>query len=187
MPRPRPEFLPGCYYHIYNRGAHRVSIFYETDNYLFVLGKMKRYVRALQVTPIAYSLLPNHYHLLTRQDGEQRAGLLPQLVFNSYSKAYNRRYNHSGTLFEGSYRIILVEEETHLLHLCRYVHANPVKHGLVDRPEDWPYSNYLEWIGLRQGTMVDREFVRRYFPEAGAYEEFVWAYLLNRGHPAGVE
>jgi len=160
MPAKRPDYLPGHFYHIYNRGAHRVSIFREEENYLFVLRKMKAYCRALSLVPIAYCLLPNHYHWLIRQDGEHPAGLLPQRVFNSYTKAYNKRYDHSGTLFEGNYRVRPVDREGYLLHLCRYIHANPVIHDLVDGVADWPYSNYLEWTGEREGTLVDRDFVR---------------------------
>jgi len=64
--------------------------------------------------------------------------------------------------------------------LCRYIHANPVKDGLVEHLEEWPYSNYLEWIGLRQGTLVDRDFIADTFPDAIEYEEFVRDYLLTR-------
>ena len=187
MPAKWPEYLPGHYYHIYNRGAHRISIFREDDNYIFVLRKMKDYCRSLSLTPIAYCLLPNHYHYLICQDGELPAGLLPQRVFNSYSKAYNKRYEHSGTLFEGNYRVILIEQEAYLLHLCRYIHANPVIHGLVADVADWPYSNYLEWIGEREGTLVDRDFVRTHFPTANSYREFVSAYLADRRLPKELE
>ena len=187
MPVKRPEYLPGQYYHFYNRGAHRLSIFREEDNYIFVLRKVKAYCRALILTPIAYCLMPNHYHFLIRQDGEQRAGLLPQRVFNSYSKAYNRRYEHSGTLFEDNYKVVPVEDQAHLLHLCRYIHANPIKHGLVTDPEEWSYSNYLEWIGERDGTLVDRDFVREHFRSAEDYREFVLDYVLERGLPKELE
>lgn len=187
MPTKRPEYLPGHFYHFYNRGAHRISIFREEDNYLFVLRKMKEYCRSLALTPIAYCLMPNHYHFLIRQDGENRAELLPQRVFNSYSKAYNKRYEHSGTLFEGSYSVILVENEAHLLHLCRYIHANPVKHGLVTDLAEWPYSNYLEWIGERNGTLVDRDFVRKHFASPQSYQEFVLDYLVTRELPKELE
>ena len=124
--------------------------------------------------------LHNHYHFLVRQDGEHAAGLLPQRVFNSYSKAYNKRYDHSGTLFETPYKVKLVESDTHLLHLCRYIHSNPVKDGLVSDPSDWPYSNYLEWVGLRNGTLYDRDFVQEHFPTVSQYRDFVMDDLYSR-------
>ena len=113
MPK-RPPYLPGHYYHIYNRGAHRTSIFREDDNYIFVLRKIKGYCRSLALTLVAYCLMPNHYHYLIRQDGDHPAGLLPQRVFNSYTKAYNKRYGHSSTLFEGNYKVTLVKDQAHL-------------------------------------------------------------------------
>jgi len=186
MPAKRPEYVPGHYYHLYNRGAHKVSIFRDVDNYHFVLRKLKAYCASLDLAAIAYCLLPNHYHLLIRQDGAHHAGLLPQRVFNSYSKAYNKRYGHSGTLFEGNYRAAAVEDEVHLSHLCRYIHANSVVHGLVDDPADWPYSNYLEWIGERDGTLVDGDFVRSRYPRPSGYREFVAEYIAERRLPAGL-
>jgi putative transposase len=131
--------------------------------------------------------MPNHYHFLIRQDGEESAGLLPQRVFNSYSKAYNKRYEHSGTLFEGNYKVTLVEDEAHLLHLCRYIHANPVKHGLVADVAEWPYSNYLEWMGERDGTLVDRAFVKEHFQTPKTYRAFVLDYLRERRLPKELE
>ncbi|MCI0581252.1 MAG: transposase [Chloroflexi bacterium] len=185
--RKRPPYLPGRYYHFYNRGAHRLAIFREDENFLFGLRQMKSYCRELELTPIAYCLMPNHYHLFIRQDGEEPAGLLPQRIFNSYSKAYNTRYGHAGTLFESRFKAAPVEKENYLLHLCRYIHANPVKDGLVERPEQWPYSNYLEWLGRRQGTLVDRAFVAEFFPRPELYEEFVWDFLRNRQLPEGLD
>lgn len=179
----RPEYLASHYYHIYNRGADKAVIFREDENYIFVLRKMKRYSQALDLTMIAYCLMPNHYHFLIRQDGDQPAGLLPQRVFNSYAKAYNKRYGRSGTLFEGPYRVRLVDEETYVRHLCRYIHASPVKDGLVARLEDWPYSNYLEWMGLRSGTLFDREFVQDHFESPASYREFVLDYVALRRLP----
>lgn len=179
MPK-RPAYHPDGFYHIYNRGSHRVSIFREPDNYLFVLHKLKLYSRQLQLTLLAYCLMPNHFHFLVRQDGDQPAGMLSQRVFNSYSKAYNKRYQHSGTLFEGPYRVKVVLDNKHLLHLCRYIHANPVKDGMVANPQDWLYSNYLEWIGQRDGTLVDRSFVQEYFPTPNQYIEFVTDYRNTR-------
>ncbi len=183
MSRKLLPFLQHHYYHLYNRGAHRESIFREDDNYIFVLKRIKKYIIELQLTIIAYCLMPNHYHLLVRQDGNLAAGILPQRVFNSYGKAYNRRYGHSGTLFEGPYKPRLVDSQPYLLHLCRYIHANPVKDGIVTHLLEWPYSNYFEWIDLRQGTLVDKEFVEAHFKTPEEYEAFVQDYLLYRQLP----
>ncbi len=175
MPKPRPHYLPGSYYHFYNRSRSRLSIFREPDNYLFVMDKLQRYQREFNLAVIAYCLLPNHYHFLVRQDGEHRASLLPQRIFNSYSKAYNQRYDHSGTLFEGTYRVVVVTDDHHLLELCRYIHTNPIKHGFVNDPGDWPYTNYLVWVGERTGTLGDRDIVQAHFPTSDSYRQFVTA------------
>ena len=179
-------WLPGHYYHLYNRGARQLSIFRAEANYLFVLSRLKKYLRELQLVMIVYCLMPNHYHFLVRQEGEQAAGLLPQRIFNSYSKAYNKLYDHKGTLFEGRYQAKHVATDSYLRHLCRYIHANPVKDGLVQHVEEWPYSNYLEWVGLRPGTLVDRQFIADMFSSVSEYEAFVRDYLLTRSLPDGL-
>ena len=180
MPRRTVQFAQGTYYHLYNRGVDHRPIFLEPKNYIFLLQKLKRYTRELEITVIAYCLMPNHYHLLVRQDGKHPAGLLPQRVFNSYTKAFNRMYNRTGTLFEGRYQLRVVDDESYFLDLCRYIHGNPVKDGLVATLDDWPYSNYHEWIGTRHGGLVDRALVHLYFPDGASYAEFVQAYLEEK-------
>ena len=139
MPHARKDtliWIPGNYYHIYNRGVQKATLFHEEENYLYVIRKIKKYCREYQLSPIVYCLMPNHYHFLLRQDGEHPAGLLPQRIFNGYTKAYNKRYGHIGTLFEPCYQANTIESETHLLNLCRYIHVNPVKDGIVADPRD---------------------------------------------------
>ncbi len=187
MPYRATPFLAGQYYHFYNRGAGRQPIFREPKNFIFALRLIKKYAVVLDITVIAYCLIWNHYHLLLRQDGEKSAGLLPQRVFNSYTKAFNKHYARTGTLFEGRYKAVYIDNESYLLHLCRYIHANPAKHGCVSSLEEWPYSNYHEWIGARHGTLFDRDFVRQHFATAPSYRQFVLDYLAGSGKlPQGV-
>jgi putative transposase len=180
-------WLPGGYYHIYNRAARQSSLFREQTNYLFVITRVKQYVKKLSVSVIAYCLMPTHYHLLLRQEGETPAGLLPQRVFNSYTKAYNKLYEQSGTLFEHRFQAKAIKSSEYLLQLCRYIHANPVKDGLVVDPADWPYSNYPEWIGERNGTLLDRAFIREQFEDEADYKAFVLDYLRSRILPEGFQ
>lgn len=189
MPYTRKDTLiwqKGMYYHIYNRGARQVTTFREKTNFLFTISKIKEYSQTKRISIIAYCLMPNHYHFLARQDGEEPAGALPQLVFNSYSKACNKMYSHSGTLFEGRFRAKAVQTTSHLLHLCRYIHGNPVKDGMVAEPADWPYSNYLEWIEGRPGMLVDRSFIKEQFSGVEQYKKFLAEYLKTFSLPDDV-
>ena len=188
MPPRKIQFVQGAYYHIYNRGANRQSIFRSDENYKFCLRLMQQYRQALNISVIAYCLMPNHYHWLVRQDGEATAGLLPTRVFNSYSKAFNNAYRRSGTLFEDRFDAILVETDEYLHHLCRYIHMNPVKDGFAAAPELWPYSNYPEWIGRRNGLLIDQVFVHAHFPDPQRYQAFVLDYLNGRSTlPKGLQ
>jgi putative transposase len=177
VPRRTTDFAPGHYYHIYNRGAGKQRLFREQENYHYLLRSVGHYAKQLQLSPIAYCLMPNHYHFLLRQEGDEPAGKLARLAFNKYTKAFNKQYDRTGTLFEGRYQSIHVDRTEYLLHLCRYIHANPVSARLVPRPEDWPFSNYLEWVGLRDGVLVDRGFVAETFPKSEDYRRFVAEYL----------
>ena len=181
MPKRKVNFIQDGYYHLYNRGAARQSIFREEENYIYLLRLLKKVTVEIKVTVIAYCLLPNHYHWLLRQDGETSAGKVPTRVFGSYAQAFNNRYQRTGTLFEGPYKAIAVDNDAYLLHLCRYIHLNPVRHGLVASPQDWPYSNYPEWLGQRPGTLVDRQFMQDHFDSPPAYQAFVEDYLTYPG------
>lgn len=129
------------------------------------------------MTMIAYCLMDNHYHFLLRQDREIEISQFMQAVFNVYTKAFNTKYKHSGTLFEGPYKAVHVDRDVYLLHLCRYIHRNPLEAGLVVKPEQWHYSDYAEFIGKRNGTLVDREFIKMNFGSPEAYEDFVINYV----------
>jgi len=172
MPR-RDPFVESQYYHIYNRGAARGLVFFTPANYEHCLRLVKRYHRRYGATFIAYCLMPNHYHFLLRQETERPLSGLLRAIFNAYVQAVNIQESRTGTLFEGRFRHVWVDREAYLAHLCRYIHLNPVKAGLVARPEEWPYSNYLEWVGRRGGTLKDDAFIRECFRSAGEYEAFV--------------
>lgn len=183
MPKPRPPYLEGYYYHFYNRGRSKLSIFHDHRDYLYLLQHFKAYAKEFNIAVIAYCLLPNHYHLLLRQDSEIQTNICVQRLFNRYSKTYNKKYHHSGTIFEGPYRVKMVTADNYLRNLCRYIHANPVKHGLVNHILDWDYSNYAEWLGLREGTLVDKTFINDHFSNSSEYEAFVQAYLHHNNQP----
>ena len=165
-------FVKGYYYHIYNRGVDKSPIFYNSDNYLYCLRLIKRYSARYGISLIAYCLMPNHYHFLLRQDGDIPLYRFINSLFNSYVQAVNRQQHRKGSLFEGRYQYVHVNRDEYIIHLCRYIHMNPVKANLVLRPENWPYSNYCEWINLRRGTLKDQDFITAYFQSPNEYLAF---------------
>ena len=187
MPKRDVQYVAGNYYHIFNRGVERRAIFRKEENYVFLLRRLKQILAECDVTMIAYALLPNHYHWLVRQEGEEPAGRVPMRVFGSYTQAFNKAFARTGTLFEGPYKVIHVESDAYLRHLCRYIHANPVRHGMAMSPDLWPYSNYLEWVGERMGSLVDPLFVKAHFGTPNQYAQYVTEYLFGQAQlPPGL-
>ena len=176
MARRGIQFLRGEYYHIYNRGCNKEKIFRSEENYRYLLHLLKTKSVQLNVAVIAYCLMPNHYHVLLRQDGDIPAGNLIQYTFNSYSKAFNKRYKRTGTLFEGPFKAKHIDQQEYLIHLCRYIHRNPPEAGLVDLIEKWEFSNYHEWINKRKGFPLDKAFVKNNFDTVSDYIKFVSDY-----------
>jgi len=144
MPYRRNRFVAGHYYHIYNRGCNRERIFSTHDNYIYLLQKVKRLLREIPLVIIAYCLMPNHYHFVIRQEGDIPISTFIQRLFLTYTQAYNKQQGRSGPLFEGRFKCVHIDSDEYVIHLCRYVHLNPIVAGLVSRPEDWPYNNYRE-------------------------------------------
>jgi putative transposase len=206
MPRREIPFVPDIYYHIYNRGNNRQSIFFQPENYLYFLSKVKKYLVPLaKIT--AYCLMPTHYHILARVELPQISEFSTNLdvslstdaeVFGakisnammrlsvSYTKAINKRFSRVGSLFQGQFHAKPIKNYSHLLNLCAYIHVNPVKDGLAALPEDWIYSNYLEWLGRRDGSLVDREFIQEHFGSPVEYQELVMHLVKTRYSPDGL-
>jgi putative transposase len=178
------QFAEGCYYHLYNRGAHRRSIFIEDEDYRDFLARLRKNARIFRIALVAYCLMPNHFHLLVRQDSDASAGTAVQYTCNGYAQSFNSRYDHNGTLFQGRFQRILVDNDEYLRHLCRYIHTNPVKDGFVPQPDLWPYSDYMDWIGVRRGTAVERDFIAGLFGSSEAYVRFVATWPLRQQMPA---
>ena len=180
-------FYTGQYYHLYNRGNNRQTIFLERENYVFFLRRIREHLvrmdstqtsdvcTAPRATIIAYCLMPNHFHLLVRPNDEQLSRHMRRLSI-SYTKAMNKRYDRVGSLFQGRLKAIMVDRDAYMIHLSRYIHLNPVLAGLVESPEHWEFSSYRDYVGMRQGTLPSPDAVLSQFASATAYRDFVVQY-----------
>lgn len=138
---------PGAVYHVTGRGNARQNVFVDNVdqyNFLNLLAKgNKRYNWLCH----AYCLMDNHYHLLIETpEGNLSKGM--RQLGGVYTQSFNRRHNRVGHLFQGRFKSILVEKESYLLELCRYIVLNPVRAGLKMIAEEWPWSSYRATVGL---------------------------------------
>jgi REP element-mobilizing transposase RayT len=158
------------YYHIYNRGAGKASIFFNEYDYRLFIEKYFYYLFVSAET-YAWCLLENHFHLMIRvrsieeqyftfkniksdvpkysfygdhYNSPKPYSVSKQLshLFNSYTKTINSKSNRSGTLIEGSFKRKKIMDENHLLHIICYIHRNPIHHRITANYSDYPYSSY---------------------------------------------
>jgi REP element-mobilizing transposase RayT len=155
-PLPFP-LIKNEYYHIYNRAIAGNLLFRENRNYLFFLSKIEKYILP-DAELIAYCLMPNHYHFILKLNTDNISTAMQRMAL-SYVKSYNIVYQQSGHLFQSPYQRIHITNLNYLLHLSRYIHLNPVKAQIVQKAENWEYSSYLEYIGLRESEYINTEVI----------------------------
>ncbi|MEX2569261.1 MAG: transposase [Cyclobacteriaceae bacterium] len=157
-------------YHFYNQGNNRERIFFSTENYLYFLGKFRKYVWP-HCQVLAYCLMPNHFHFLINTTKasvvEAKVGSLdiPALnngfrqLLSSYAQAINKQEGRSGSLFRQKTKAKLLEEsDEHYPFICfNYIHQNPLRAGLVSKLEDWEFSSFADHVGIRNGSLCDQE------------------------------
>jgi REP element-mobilizing transposase RayT len=146
MARPLRLEYEGALYHITSRGNARDNIFTDDRDRHRFLEILSDSVKRHMWVCHAYCLMTNHYHLIIETPA---AGLARgmQLLNGVYTQWFNHRHNRVGHLFQGRYKAILVEKESYLLELVRYVAMNPVRAGMVQTAADWPWSSYLATAG----------------------------------------
>ena len=172
MPRREVEFLQGEFYHLYNRGNDRQPIFFDDENYLFFLKRIRRYLMP-GVRLHAYCLMPNHYHLLVEVAQDIDLSDYMKKLIISYTKAVNKRYEKVGHLFQGPFKAKDVGTQDYFLHLSRYIHLNARIAKLVQRAEDWEFSSYRDYLGVRRDGFVTTGRILSHFRGIDDYREYV--------------
>jgi len=146
------SFLPGEFYHVYNRGNNKQAIFREDDNYIYFLQKIKKEI-STHADILAYCLMPNHYHILLyiKEDTDEKKSSVLSRKFGtlqgSYAQGMNKRYNTVCSLFQQKIKSKLLTKGAEQAVICfHYIHQNPLKAKLVDSMEHWKYSSFKEYL-----------------------------------------
>lgn len=218
----RPPFINSYIYHIYNRGVEKRKVFLDNQdrfrfihdlyefndegpviniNYRFQRNRSKymevelpyiRKKRKLLVDIFVWCLMPNHYHLLLRQKIDKGIVLFMQKLGGGYTNYFNLKYKRVGSLFQGRFKAIVVENDNYLTHLSRYIHLNPVEliepNWKIKGIKNWSksknflekyrYSSYLDYIGRKNfPSLTQRDFINEYFKNSKEYKKFMQDYI----------
>ena len=178
MARPLRIEYAGALYHITSRGDRREDIYRNNGDREQWLETLSQVCERFNWVVHSYCQMGNHYHLLVETvDGYLSRGM--RQLNGIYTQKFNRKHHESGHLFQGRYKAILVQKETYLLELTRYIVLNPVRARMVKRPEDWEWSSFNAMIGAdteSQWLDVDwtlSQFGKNRTQAISAYRQFI--------------
>jgi putative transposase len=145
MPRTARSCPGGYTFHVLNRGNARTTIFHKPSDYDAFLDLMAEAALLVPMRILAYCLMPNHFHLALwpRADGDLSRWM--HWLMTTHVRRYLRHYHSTGHVWEGRFKAFPIEQDEHLLTVLRYIERNPLRAGLVERAEAWPWSS-LRWI-----------------------------------------
>jgi REP element-mobilizing transposase RayT len=188
MARPLRIEYPGAVYHVTSRGNEKKAVFKDNPDRESFLTTLLRVNERYNWICHAYCLMGNHYHLLIETpDGNLSLGM--RQLNGVYTQLFNNRHRRTGHLFQGRYKAILIQKDTHLLEVCRYVVLNPVRARMIEKPEGWKWSSYhatagkeaphpcltTDWVlGQFGGNRGKAEKEYRQFVKWGIDEESIW-------------
>ncbi len=194
MARPLRIEYDGAVYHVTSRGNERKDIYNNDEDRLLFLDTLKKVNERHNWLCHAYCLMNNHYHLVIETpDGNLSKGM--RQLNGVYTQSINKRHDRVGHVFQGRYKAILINKESHLLETCRYVVLNPVRAKIIREPREWKWSSYpgtsglekphpcltIEWV-LGQFSTKRGIAVKKYqeFVKAGIGESTIWTSLKGQ-------
>ena len=217
----KPQFVENEIYHIYNRGVEKRDVFMNDKDYFrfihdlfefndedpvlnvahhfnqksmgveFPYIKPERKPRKLLVEILTFTLMPNHFHLLLRQKKERGIVKFMQKMGAGYTNYFNEKNKRVGSLFQGRFKAVLVNQEAHFLHLPFYIHANPLTLNYgnstpIDYLETYRWSSYLDYVGIKNfPSVTSREFLLAFFGGTQEYKKAMRQWIKNKGENLG--
>ncbi|MBU4315616.1 transposase [Patescibacteria group bacterium] len=197
------KFQSGGFYHIYNRGVDKRTVFMNNSDYfrfmisLSILNNIdqkqihgirkSQFKQCQALNPYirihSYCLMPNHYHLLVEQVADKGVSNFMQRLGDSYTIFFNTKHDRSGHLFEGPYKVKSIEKTSALLHTSRYIHANPRK--LCNTGNQWEFVKNYKWSSFQnyldptKRSFVETNYILEYFSSPEDYARYVLDYVNN--------
>ena len=193
-------YTSNTYYHIYNRGVEKRQIFLDDQDCHVFLRYIKLYLSPLDsikkqsasgfvksrfvhlnmsqnVELVCFALMPNHIHLLVKQVSEDGIIKFMRSLSTSYVMYFNKKYKRTGSLFQGTYKGIVIPTDDYMQHLSGYIHRNPMK--ITSNIDFLQYSSFPYYMEEREAEWLTKDSILQYFSTIQEYKEFVEGYGFN--------
>ena len=201
------EYEAGAYYHIYNRGVEKRTIFQDDKDYKTFLSYLKFYLttpelpklepvdlrglssQVSKISPskilknyqeeidlLAYCLMPNHFHLLIKQNADYSIGNFMSSLSTKYVRYFNTRHKRVGHLFQDRYKAVKIETEEQWIYLSKYIHRNPCEDCPLRPLANYPYSSYTNYLGIVNQSWLKPDKILSHFSKTlhkNSYQNFV--------------
>ena len=183
------NFVPGHIYHVYNQGNNREPIFYSRGDYILFLKKIRKAFSG-NTDILAWCLMPNHFQVLIRikeiyelayieNDRSKKLNPINKNIgsaLSSYTQNLNKKMDRTGSLFRKRTKAkslsLLRAEDNYGINCYLYIHQNPVRAGLVRKLEDWEFSSFRDYAGLRKGNSCNKKLATELFNLPASSSEF---------------
>jgi len=196
MPRIARAVAAGFPHHIVQRGNNREKVFIDDEDREKYIDLLKKYSRKRDAQVLAYCLMTNHVHLLVKPKENESMYKMMQGVTLCYTQFANRKYNRTGRLWESRYHSCVVDKDSYLWSVARYIETNPVRAGMVKKAEDYAYSSAQAHVIGKEDNILNEELIaetqrkeyRAFIREKGAEKDRdLIRYHTRTGKPLGDE
>ncbi len=162
MPRPLRYSVEGKLYHIIMRGNNRNTLFHSTGEYYRFCQLMEEGLNHFDHSLVTYCLMTNHVHMVVKAGPTSLSAVYHDLGFR-YARFYHHVHKSSGHVFQDRFKSIPVENASHMRTLIRYIHLNPVKAGIVERPQEYRWSSHSAYLGDEEIPCLSPKIGLEYF------------------------
>lgn len=168
MPRMARVVVPGYPHHVTQRGIHKQQTFFCDEDFQLYLSLLKQGISRVDISILAYCLMPNHVHVIVVPGKEDSLGKLFGWAHGRYAQKINKKMQWFGHLWQARFYSTMMDD-AHTLAAMRYVELNPVRAGLCKRPEDWEWSSVHTHLDGTENRLVDCRVVQKILPDWSTY------------------
>jgi len=187
MSRPLRIEYPGAWYHVMNRGRRRENIFLSSTDYKIFLQTLHETSDEWNLKISAYCLMANHYHLLVHTpDGNISRSM--RHVNGVYTQRFNRHHKTDGQLFRGRYKAVLIDEDSHLLEVLRYIHRNPLRAGIIKQLKDFVWCSHKGYISTaKKWEWLHKDILLAMLSDKKSRRKAAYIDFVSQGEPEEIE